>query len=480
MPTPLASPRPRLAPGLWALVLALGLMTPASTFAQAPAAPPTVTLSLEDTLRAALRRAPEVRQAEAEVESIRGKQLQALGAGYPQIELTTVLGPSPRARGDQVRSPDDQYSPDITGVFVRGGLEIIQPIFTWGLIRNAREAAAYGIRATQAGVDVKATEVALKVKQAYWGLIAATLIRDFLVDVRQQVDDTVVRTERLIEGGFTTEVDVYRLRANRGELEKNINLVDKNIALARAALAAWTGQPAGTTVTPADKTLPGELPDLRALQAFVEESRAKRPEFTQLEQGIKARQNLVEVERKKRYPLFFVGLLGSAAYATNRDRLDNPFVIDPLNHVAVGPVVGFRWNLDFGIQAGKIKEAQAEVDKLEALRDFAQEGIPLQVQQAYDGVVEARRNVEAYDVAHQNAKRWLVSASSNFDLGVGEPRDLADAFISYAKTRGEYLQALYAHVFGLDQLAHAAGLDVQEVHRLAPEALATEPKGGKP
>ncbi|MGH7321009.1 MAG: TolC family protein [Candidatus Rokuibacteriota bacterium] len=468
-------------------ILVLGVAAPRGAAAQAAVSPApatrAVTLTLEQSLRAALTRSPEVRQAEAEVESVRGKELQAKGAGYPQVELTTVLGPSPRARGDQVSSPDDQYSPDITGVFVRGGVQIIQPIFTWGLITNARLAAEHGIRATKAGVDVKSTEVALRVKEAYWGLVVAKTIREFLLEIRDQVDQTVERTERLIEGGFTTELDVYRIRASKGELEKNLSLVEKNLDLAHTALATWTGQPRGTVVEPADAALPPELRDLRALQLFVEDARAKRAEFTQLREGIRARRALVEVERKKRYPLFFVGLVGSAAYATNRDRLDNPFVVDPLNHVAVGPVIGFRYNLDFGIAAGKIKEAEAEVHKLEALQGFAEDGIPLQVRQAYGTVVEAKRNAQALDEANQNARKFLVAASSNFDLGVGEPRDLADAVVVYAKTRGEYLQALYAYVFGLEQLAHAAGLDVEEVRRLMPpEPRLTSgvPEGARP
>jgi outer membrane protein TolC len=470
------TPRSGLAFGL---TLALAALAPRVAPAQTAApAERKVTLTLEQSLRAALARAPEVRQAGAEVESIRGKQLQAKGAGYPQVELTTVLGPSPRARGDQVSSPDDQYSPEITGVFIRAGLEIIQPIFTWGLVQNARLAAEHGVRATEAGVDVKSTEVALRVKQAYWGLVVASTIRDFLLDLRGQVDGAVERTERLIEGGYTTEVDAYRLRAGKGELEKNLHLVEKNIDLARSALAAWTGQAAGTVVEPADKALPVELTDLRALELFVEEAKARRPEFTQLQEGIRARRHLVEVERKKRYPLFFVGIVGDVAYATNRDRLDNPYVIDPLYHFAVAPVIGFKFNLDFGIAAGKIKEAEAEVHKLEALQEFAQDGIPLQVREAYGTVVEAQRNVRAYDEAHLNARRWLVASSSNFDLGVGEPRDLADSFLAYAKTRGEYLQALYAYIYGLAQLAHTAGLDVEEVRRLVPPDK--RPKPGKP
>ena len=40
--------------------------------------------------------------------------------------------------------------------------------------------------------------------------------------------------------------------------------------------------------------------------------------------------------------------------------------------------------------------------------------------------------------------------------------------MQYARSRAEYLQALYAYVFGLEQLAHAAGQDVPDVQRLAP------------
>jgi hypothetical protein len=69
--------------------------------------------------------------------------------------------------------------------------------------------------------------------------------------------------------------------------------------------------------------------------------------------------------------------------------------------------------------------------------------------------------------AHENAKRWLVASSANADLGVGDPDDLADAFGQYARSRAEYFQALYAYVFGLEQLAHAVGQDVAEVQRLA-------------
>jgi outer membrane protein len=444
--------------------------TPATPPAATPPAPaaPTVRLTLEESLRAALGRSPETRQAVAEFEGIRGKQLQALGIGRPQVELQGALGPSPRARGDQVSSPDEQYSPEITGIFVRGTVSIIQPIFTWGLVENARLAAEHGLRAARAGIDVKNTEVALRVKQAYWGVVAAQSIRAFLLEVRDQVDAAIARTERLVEGGYATDIDLFRFRAKRGELERFIHLSEKLQELAAHALGIWTGQAPGVAVTPADAVLPADLRPLPTVDLYVQNALVGRPEFEQLREGIHARRRLVEVERKQGYPLFFVGLLGDLAYATNRERLENPYVIDPLYHAAIGPVVGFRYSLDFGIRAGKVKEAEAELQKLEALRDHALDGIPLQVRDAYTTVVEAERNTRALAESHDNAKRWLVASSSNFDVGIGDPDDLADAFGQYARSRAEYLQALYAYVYGLEQLAHAAGQDVAEVQRLAP------------
>jgi outer membrane protein len=441
---------------------------PAPTPAAPIPGPPTIRMNLEESLRATLARSPEAKQAIAELEGYRGKQLQALGIGRPQLELQTVVGPSPRARGNQVSSPDDQYSPDITGAFVRGTVSITQPIFTWGLIENARLAAEHGVRAAQAGVDAKNSEVALRVKQAYWGAVTAKTIRAFLLEVRDQVDQAIARTERLVEGGYATDIDLYRFRSKRGELEKYINLAEKTIVIATQALGTWTGQPRGVGVDPADQTLPEDMKSIPSVDMYVQTALADRPEFAQLREGIEARRRLVEVERKQGYPLFFIGLLGDLAYANNRDRLENPYVIDPLYHTAVGPVIGFKYSLDFGIRAGKVKEAQAEVQKLEALREHALDGIPLQVRDAYTTVVEAERNAKVLSEAFDNAKQWLVASSSNTDLGVGDPDDLADAFVQYARTRADYLQAVFAYVYGLEQLAHAAGQDLPEVQRLAP------------
>ena len=93
-------------------------------------------------------------------------------------------------------------------------------------------------------------------KQAYWGVVTARSIRAFLLEVRQQVEDAIARTERLIEGGYATDIDVFRFRSKLGELDRGLHQTEKTIELATQALGAWTGQPPGVAIEPADAALP--------------------------------------------------------------------------------------------------------------------------------------------------------------------------------------------------------------------------------
>ena len=445
--------------------IAIGLLT-ALLCHSLPAraqAPQRVVLDLRESVRTAVARSPEVKGAQFEVEGFLGKKMQADAARLPQINLTSVLGPSPRARGDQVVSPDNQSSPEINGVFLRGDLQVILPLYTWGMIESFQEAARRGVEAAKQGVRIKATEVALNVKQAYWGLVLTKELRRLLDEIGGQLDEGVERVERLLEGGFASELDLYRLKTFQGEVAKTRNLVERGEGLAKEALRTWVGLVKDVEVDVKDDRLPSELTAPPAVDILLEESRQKRPEFTALREGIRARKALVEAEKAKRYPLFFFGVFGSVAHATNRERLTNPFVIDPLRHTAVGPVLGFKYDLDFGVTAGRIKEAEAEVGKLEALQAFAEEGIPLQIRKAYGELEESRKNALALAEAFANAKKWVVAALANFDLGIGEARELGDAVLAYAKSQADYFQALFTYQVGVAALEHAVGRDVAEV-----------------
>ncbi|MBI4588359.1 MAG: TolC family protein [Candidatus Rokubacteria bacterium] len=435
-----------------------------------------VMLTLRDAVKIAVTRSPEVKSGTFDVEALLGKKQQADAARLPQITAVGVVGPSPEAE----RRDPSGLSQELKSVNVREGgvtsaygsadLLLIQPIYTFGLISNLRAAAEHGVKAGRAGVEKTASDVALRVREAYYGLLLFKDLKALLADLHEQLLKAADRLELLLEGGFASEQDLFKLRTFQGELEKNLNLANRGVALAKEALRTWTGQSPDADVDAAEEKLVADLKDFPGVDFYIEEARRNRPEFIQLREGLRAKKALVEAARAQYWPTIFFGIQGSVAYAPNRDRvLNNAVVQDPLRHSYIGPVVGLKYDTDFGITAGKIREAQAEVGKLKSLQTVAEEGIPLEVQKAYGELQEAKQNVQALEKAYANAKKWVVTALANFDLGIGETRDLADAVLAMAKTRADYFQAVFSYQMGVARLDHAAGRDVEGIRALVAE-----------
>lgn len=441
------------------------------------AGPQAVVLNLQEAVKRAVSVSAEVRQMQAAVEAAAGKRDQADAARYPQIELISILGPSQKARQQQapgtppgvvdptsLSSPDPTNKAPVSGIFGRGDLRVIQPIYTFGKITAFREAAAEGIKVEQARVDEKRADIVLRTKQLYYGLLLAQDSRELVLDIKDQLERALEKVEELLKANApgADQVDLYKLRSFRGALDKGIGEAEKGIKLAKAALRAFLNLAEGTDVQPADRSLQPESRPVPALERNIAEAREKRPEYTQIRAGLRATEFLVEAERANYYPQFFVALIGALSGATNRDFIENPFVGDPFHERKVGVVAGFQWHFDFGITAGKVRTARAEHLKVQRIKEVADTGIPLQVEKAMLELEEAVQGMRATEDAYLNARKWLVAAVANFDLGIGEAKDVADAVVAYAKMRSDNFQAIYNYNIALGNLEHVTGRDVAE------------------
>ena len=116
-----------------------------------------------------------------------------------------------------------------------------------------------------------------------------------------------------------------------------------------------------------------------------------------------------------------------------------------------------RWHFDFGITKAKISQAKAELEKLQNQERTALMGIPVEVAQAYGKVQEQYRASVGFGKAYVNARRWLVAAFSNFDMGLGQMEEIFKAFERYGATRGEYINALYEYNLAVVKLDKATG-----------------------
>jgi len=422
---------------------------------------------IDQCIKQAVEINAEVKGAEFEVEVYRSKKEQADSARYPQLELLAYGSLSPRARlinggNGSVESSTNINRESYDGVFGNATVQLIQPLYTFGKISGYRDAAEHGIRAYEAGAKLKAAEVGLLVNEAYYGLLLGRELKALLADISDQLDHATDKVEKQLDAGAPNvdQVDLFKLRTYQGELERYTALADEGVEKASFGLRTLTGHMddkedfdiADEYLIPADvKVEDFDAYEGRAMQG--------RLEFIQLREGLIARDDLIKVEQAEYYPQIFMAGFYSLAGATNRDHLNNPYVFDDFNHNSGGVVLGFKWSLDFGIKGGRVDEARAEYLKLKMKEEYAMGGVPFQVKDAFLQLVRSEKEMKALDKSYRNAKQWVVASLANFDMGVGEARDIADSVSAYARLRADYFRAVYNQRMALANLEHATGAD---------------------
>ncbi len=420
----------------------------------------TLVLDLDDCIRRALSKAPELGEARADIELAAAKLEEAKAHRYPQIEFLGLAGPVSKARGNQIYSPDRIDRLHGLTVFARGDATLVQPLYTFGKISERMKAATHGIEVDKARQDQKSNEIVLKVKEYYYGLLLARELKEVVTEVGEILDKARDNARKLLDKGSANvePADIYKLDAFSGEVRKYTEEARKGESLALAALRAQMGLPPDAPFDIATQRLtPDDAKSGADLQASLESAKVRRPEYRQLKEGLQARAALVEAAKADYYPDFFLGGYLSGAYSPDRDRVTNPWIRDEFNHLWAGIALGLKWKIDFGITSAKVAQERAQYNRLLSTNDYANANIPLQVRKAYFELNEADQSIAATRDAYSNAKKWAVSAVANFDMGVGPAKEIFDALQSYARMRAEYFQSIYNYRMSLANLDYAVG-----------------------
>ncbi|MBN2653768.1 MAG: TolC family protein [Nitrospirae bacterium] len=416
--------------------------------------------TLKECLDMAIAISPEIGEEKAGVNFFKAKKMQAEGTKYPQIEMLAIAGPSPRAKREHI-SPNVQTSVGTTidGVFGRADFTLIQPLYTFGMISAYNEAAEGGVKASEAAVNTKTADIALRIKELYNGMLMAKEMKGLLYEIRDEIDRSIKKAEKQLanDSPWADETNLYKLRSYMGEVMRNINEAEKGYKLAKDALMTSMGLSQGSDFDIADQSLVPLDINPEPVVTYMARSKELRPEFEQLKYGLAARAALIEAEKSTYYPMVFLGAKVVGAAATNRERVDNPYISDFFNSSYGALFLGLKWSFNFGITDGKVKEAEAEYNKLIEKKRFADEAIPFQVRKAYLELEEAKKSSAETKFAYENARKWLVTAMANFDLGLTDAKEIGEAAALYVMMKANHIKSNYNQRISYANLQYAAG-----------------------
>ena len=411
---------------------------------------------LASCVRMALASSPSIQAANADLEIAENRLRQVHAARFlPRLDLSLTLGPSPEARGDAITGVSNWRQ---ISVFTRTELSLVQPLFTFGKLDAAVEAASGGIGAQRAGLERSRFDLEQQVARAYYLLLLANQLRALAHESRAEIDRarrTIAEKLEADTGDFTY-TDLHRLDRFVYDVEENVNKVVKSQALARSALRILIGLSQSDSLVLADGSLKPVDVQIRPLEHY-RSLVDGRPDLGQLREGLRVRSAQARAVRTDLFPQVFLAGRFKYGFAPNRDRQRNPFLKDEFNVTELGAVLGFRQSLSFASTRAKVKEARLAYEKLGYQAQLAVQGARLEIERAYRSLIEAEANIGAARKARRATRRWFVSARDGFNAGLEEAGEMVDAVKEYSIIRAKYYQSVLEFNLAWVALRRATG-----------------------
>jgi outer membrane protein TolC len=385
---------------------------------------------------------------------------EALGNKNVRVSSNVFLAIAPAVDGGFFE--DDQCEPGITGCEVRDDrfdlvdglslwtyaeMSIIKPLHTFGKVENYARAAEHNARVKEQDVRLQRGETIADMKRAYYGHLAAKNTTLFLKDVQRRVENSedLVRNW-LDEGeGDVRQSSLYAIVAARELITAYVHQAESLEKISLDGMKVLSGIGLAGTLELRERSLRAlPLPE-GGLDAYQQQALDNRPEMSQVENGLKARQALVAATKSMQRPNIYAGVSGMYSAAPGRERLDNPYIYDPFNDYGMTPMLGMQWSWEPGVQRARVDGARAELNALIEKQSFARQGIPFQVSEQFYDVHAYFKSQQSLARSAKSARRWMIASYTDFEAGLETTDKLVTAFQAYVLAYGEYLKTVYEY-----------------------------------
>ncbi|MGA2975520.1 MAG: TolC family protein [Spirochaetia bacterium] len=331
-----------------------------------------------------------------------------------------------------------------------------QPLFTWGKIKNAIDAAA--LQADAAGTDLvtQQRDIDREVNRAYYSALLAEESEKILERIRNTAAQIVADRQKSFDQGTINKEAVLEAQSNQASIEARLAEATQSSLTARESLGILTGlDPAGITLS---TSWSPSLPPLDE-QALLETALKESTDMAAGRTRVSLAQKKLAIE-KGGSMLLPDASLGVSLAVTGQE--DIPYADWSWNNTT--------WTWDLVISLGVKMSAfdglsshaaigQAEKDAEMAATGLTQTEklVRLNVRKAIDAAIKADADVKENQAKAEYAEERLKNARVSFDNGSASHADLYGADIMEGSVQLDLLLALYTRDEALADIAQITG-----------------------
>jgi outer membrane protein len=417
-------------------------------------------LTLDQTIAKALV-GPKAQMADDDVGAAAAQRDEADAARLPRVKATAFGTISPEIRCDNpecTETSPQNFALRFDGFFGGAQLDITQPLFTFGKIAHARNAARAGVDAQRALADEAAGDLAVDAAKAYWGVKTARELRLMLEDGIDQINDAVSDMNKRTGKDAPTVQDKQRVAVLLAEAKAQRADAEAAEGQALAGLRALTGLPDADIDDAPLAAVSHVLPSAAG--------GANRPQAVAARQGATAADELAAMQKSQYLPDF--AIVGSAVIARAQGADDPPsaFANDPYNRAGAGAVLALQWTFEPWNVKARFDRARAEAHKAHAQSDLAVAGARYDAETALADARAAQAKLGATAEGETAGRAWVASVLQANAIGTAEAKDLADAYIAWFQMRARWVQAVFQWNVAVVRLGRAGGEFHAGGHRL--------------
>jgi outer membrane protein TolC len=300
-------------------------------------------------------------------------------------------------------------------------------------------------------------EIIDSVKRMYFGCILARQLHQVGKDTLERMEATLNITESMYKTGSdkVVKTDYLDNKVVVETIRAMVALLEKNEAMAEAALANTMGLPWNASIKPVDVDIPF-TPETNDLEALVGSAYEFSPDWAKVEAGIRAANGAVRTAESGHYPkLAITGEVHkwwndyNAGMATENDKEGWT--------VGVGVEVPI---FDGFLTRNKVEEAHAQVAKIKEEQFLLQEGIGIQIKDTFLGLVATQKSFDATAAAWQAAQESRDLNTRAYENGLVETEKVIRAQLMEALMCAQHDKARYDYVVLQSQLNLLVGTEV--------------------
>lgn len=407
-----------------------------------------LTLSIDEAIELALSDNPTVKVANLEIERYDYVRKQTLASLYPSVDVSGQYSLAIRRQ-----EMAEGFSFGGKNTFNLGG-SVALPLFVPAIYeqlkmtRTQMESAVESARATR--IDMVAS-----VRSAYYNVLLAEQSLAVLKEAIKTTEQVVKNTENLYKNGLASEYDYLTAEVQLSNLKPQVLQTENAIGLTKLQLKMYLSIPEGVDIAVVG-TLDGFRDAVLLNEEFsynIEDNTTVRSLDIQAKM-LKHQERLIQSSRMPSIAAFgqvsymgqervdLSGLMGGGmprAVAAEQSKFWWQTPISVGAQISIPIFAGFK-------KTNQLREVRNQMAQLNIQREYAEQGIRLQIEQAVNTLLTARETMLSNELTVQQAEKAYNISLTRYNAGAGTILELNSSQLSLTQAQLSYSQSIYDYL----------------------------------